>query len=253
MSSQNNNTNRRDSKLWNKDGVNGGLSSIIILVLWLSEEANYRRWKGSNAGWTMKEALLHEKYHEAYQFLHATGQGIKDSLEENEMPEEEVASTMRETMIRKFQYFYDLEPVMSDRPSVIPPFPISSNEEADVKSAFSLDTFDTFDDEEVLMNGRQEISKSSSFAQRRLFSAISHAASNRPGKKVCKTIDAGIVDIVRMAEEMQREKVQQFWQNLAAEEVFQKTQLVLDERRVAVEEMRALTERIRADSESAQH
>ncbi|OAD75667.1 hypothetical protein PHYBLDRAFT_64574 [Phycomyces blakesleeanus NRRL 1555(-)] len=230
MSSQNNNTNRRDSKLWNKDGVNGGLSSIIILVLWLSEEANYRRWKGSNAG-----------------------QGIKDSLEENEMPEEEVASTMRETMIRKFQYFYDLEPVMSDRPSVIPPFPISSNEEADVKSAFSLDTFDTFDDEEVLMNGRQEISKSSSFAQRRLFSAISHAASNRPGKKVCKTIDAGIVDIVRMAEEMQREKVQQFWQNLAAEEVFQKTQLVLDERRVAVEEMRALTERIRADSESAQH
>ncbi|KAL0086211.1 hypothetical protein J3Q64DRAFT_1639004, partial [Phycomyces blakesleeanus] len=45
---------------WNKDGVNGGLSSIIILVLWLSEEANYRRWKGSNAGGTMKEALCSE-------------------------------------------------------------------------------------------------------------------------------------------------------------------------------------------------
>ncbi|KAL0074657.1 hypothetical protein J3Q64DRAFT_1841871 [Phycomyces blakesleeanus] len=257
-----NNTNRRDSKLWNKDGVNGGPSSITILVLWLSEEANYRHWKGSNAGGITKETLcseikerfaehgiyhcknvgiqlkiqsLHKTYHETYQFLHATGQGIENSFEKDEMSEKEVASTIRETMIRKYQYFYDLEPVMSDRPSVIPPFPMSFNKEADVDSAFSLDTFDTFDNAEVLMNGRQKIGKSSSSAQRRPFSATFHTTLNHSEKKVCKTIDTGIVGIVRMAEDMQREK------------------LALNERRVAIEEIRALTERIREDSESAQH
>jgi len=54
------NTGRRNNS-WSKDGVNGGLSSLTILITWLSEERNYNRYRGGDGqnGQT-KEAVCME-------------------------------------------------------------------------------------------------------------------------------------------------------------------------------------------------
>lgn len=39
---------KKPYKSWVKDGVNGGPSSMDILINWLANKANYARWRGSN-------------------------------------------------------------------------------------------------------------------------------------------------------------------------------------------------------------
>jgi hypothetical protein len=36
---------KKPYKSWTKDGVNGGPSSIQVLIKWLSQKPNYKRWK----------------------------------------------------------------------------------------------------------------------------------------------------------------------------------------------------------------
>lgn len=40
---------KKPYKSWVKDGVNGGPSSMDILVGWLSDRSNYQRWRSGNA------------------------------------------------------------------------------------------------------------------------------------------------------------------------------------------------------------
>ncbi|KAG7393146.1 hypothetical protein PHYPSEUDO_012482 [Phytophthora pseudosyringae] len=52
---------KKKSIFWDKDGVDGGKSSVDVVIDWMTTEANYNRWRGSdhNNGNT-KEALLKE-------------------------------------------------------------------------------------------------------------------------------------------------------------------------------------------------
>ena len=45
-----NNDNGMSKKryLWDKDGIDGGKSSLSVLLEWLTTEGNYRKWKGGD-------------------------------------------------------------------------------------------------------------------------------------------------------------------------------------------------------------
>ncbi|OBZ83273.1 hypothetical protein A0J61_08671 [Choanephora cucurbitarum] len=49
---------KKPYKSWLKDGVNGGPSSMEVLVNWLSKKANYAKWKGDDCERIPKKSLL---------------------------------------------------------------------------------------------------------------------------------------------------------------------------------------------------
>ncbi|KAI8370301.1 hypothetical protein BD560DRAFT_397053 [Blakeslea trispora] len=49
---------KKPYKSWLKDGVNGGPSSMEVLVNWLSKKANYTKWKGDDCERIPKKSLL---------------------------------------------------------------------------------------------------------------------------------------------------------------------------------------------------
>jgi hypothetical protein len=49
---------KKPYKSWLKDGVNGGPSSMDVLVNWLSKKANYAKWKGDDCERIPKKLLL---------------------------------------------------------------------------------------------------------------------------------------------------------------------------------------------------
>ncbi|KAI9278039.1 hypothetical protein BY458DRAFT_503607 [Sporodiniella umbellata] len=49
---------KKPYKSWLKDGVNGGPSSMDVLVNWLSKKANYAKWKGNDSERIPKKSLL---------------------------------------------------------------------------------------------------------------------------------------------------------------------------------------------------
>ncbi|KAI8643061.1 hypothetical protein BD408DRAFT_415525 [Parasitella parasitica] len=49
---------KKPYKSWLKDGVNGGPSSMDVLVNWLSKKANYAKWKGDDCERIPKKSLL---------------------------------------------------------------------------------------------------------------------------------------------------------------------------------------------------
>ncbi|KAI9250597.1 hypothetical protein BY458DRAFT_24348 [Sporodiniella umbellata] len=49
---------KKPYKSWLKDGVNGGPSSMEVLVNWLSKKANYAKWKGNDHERIPKKSLL---------------------------------------------------------------------------------------------------------------------------------------------------------------------------------------------------
>ncbi|KAI7848218.1 hypothetical protein BDC45DRAFT_524030 [Circinella umbellata] len=53
---------KKPYKSWLKDGVNGGMSSMDILIHWLANKTNYSKWRGgdNNAERTPKKVLLEE-------------------------------------------------------------------------------------------------------------------------------------------------------------------------------------------------
>eukprot|EP00644_Phytophthora_capsici_P003063 jgi/Phyca11/102717/e_gw1.7.653.1 len=121
---------------WDKDGFDGGLPSVEVLLNWMTKEGNYDKWRGSdrNNGNT-KEFLLkeivaalktvgiehrspaqirekisniEEKYRLAQDFLSQTGSGITDE------------TTLRAEVLKRCPYYYRLQDVMLDRPSAHP-------------------------------------------------------------------------------------------------------------------------------------
>ncbi|KAI9267899.1 hypothetical protein BDA99DRAFT_417968, partial [Phascolomyces articulosus] len=53
---------KKPYKSWLKDGVNGGMSSMDVLIHWLADKTNYSKWRGgdNNAERTPKKVLLEE-------------------------------------------------------------------------------------------------------------------------------------------------------------------------------------------------
>lgn len=49
---------KKPYKSWLKDGVNGGPSSMEVLVNWLSKKTNYAKWKGDDCERIPKKSLL---------------------------------------------------------------------------------------------------------------------------------------------------------------------------------------------------
>ncbi|KAI8376388.1 uncharacterized protein BYT42DRAFT_574417 [Radiomyces spectabilis] len=49
---------KKPYKSWLKDGVNGGPSSMDVLVNWLAVKANYAKWRGDDSERTPKKVLL---------------------------------------------------------------------------------------------------------------------------------------------------------------------------------------------------
>ena len=45
---------------WEKDGVDGGKSSMSILLNWLTTSNNYQRWRGDKAHGTTKKSICSE-------------------------------------------------------------------------------------------------------------------------------------------------------------------------------------------------
>jgi hypothetical protein len=53
------NKSRKTPKKWEDDGVNGGSSSIDIILDWITTDGNYAKWKG-DAGGKSKQTLCGE-------------------------------------------------------------------------------------------------------------------------------------------------------------------------------------------------
>ncbi|POW18702.1 hypothetical protein PSHT_05465 [Puccinia striiformis] len=76
---------KKKSILWDRDGVNGGSSSIELVIQWLITGDNYEQWESSiespKVCIRQKIADLQRSYNNACDFIKNTGEGI---LAENE-------------------------------------------------------------------------------------------------------------------------------------------------------------------------
>jgi hypothetical protein len=118
---------------WHSDAVGDGKSSIAIVIEWLSNETNYVRWKGgdkhsgatkSSLATEMKSimianGILHRKskdiltkittieasYKDANDWEANTGQGVECEL------------SIKKEKLRRCPYYFEIDPVMRDRPS----------------------------------------------------------------------------------------------------------------------------------------
>ncbi|KAG9399996.1 hypothetical protein AC1031_010916 [Aphanomyces cochlioides] len=145
--------------MWTNDGVRGGKTSMAILVEWLSNEANYNRWKGGDkqSGMTkgkladgirqlmidngirhrkakdiiQKISVIESSYRDARDWLENTGQGVVDE------------DSIRKEITRRCTYFYELDDVMRDRPSSQA---LTTSDDVDINNDESSNT--EFDDDD---------------------------------------------------------------------------------------------------------
>ncbi|KAG9403413.1 hypothetical protein AC1031_006058 [Aphanomyces cochlioides] len=122
--------------LWTNDSDGGGMNSMEVLVAWLSNEANYTRWKGGdkNCGLTKgalakeivssmeQHGIYHRKpkdiiqkvsvrestYRSTTDWLNNTGQGVEDE------------ESIRAHVEKMCPHYYSLDSVMRDRASTQP-------------------------------------------------------------------------------------------------------------------------------------
>lgn len=135
------------SKFWDKDGRDGGPSSQVILLNWITTEENCDKYfgmktnnkthysiedgeskrdickkiahlifqqTGSNRTADSVRAKIDDmaaKFKETYEWIHNTGQGVLAS---------EGETSFRDVVLNKFRYYYDLEPVLAQRPTTRP-------------------------------------------------------------------------------------------------------------------------------------
>ncbi|KAA1114121.1 hypothetical protein PGTUg99_022302 [Puccinia graminis f. sp. tritici] len=148
---------RGPNRSWTTDRNPDGQSSLDLIVDWLTVEGNYDLWRSGrrskrDVAETIAQYLvtngaalrewrgieqqingLERKFRDALAWRNQTGQGIMDEAEELErnfglgdtdQPEDdhvERARNQTEAAIRKkCKYFYELEPIMVDRPAAIP-------------------------------------------------------------------------------------------------------------------------------------
>ncbi|ETI46190.1 hypothetical protein F443_09403 [Phytophthora nicotianae P1569] len=71
--------------LWDRNGVNGGPSSMKILLDWLTTEGNFTKWKGGDRA-----------------------SGVTDD------------TSIRSGLVKRCPYYYELSPAMNDRQSTRP-------------------------------------------------------------------------------------------------------------------------------------
>ncbi|KAI7966197.1 hypothetical protein MJO29_001945 [Puccinia striiformis f. sp. tritici] len=157
---------RTPHRSWTNDKCRDGLSTLDLIVEWLTVEGNYNLWRndtvskrevdeviveyiiengGGKRKWEgvdQQIANLKKKFCGALAYQSQTGQGILDAADElarqaaanpdDSEAEDYVgrAVTETKTAIRKIcKYFYELEPVMRDRPSAIP---LNTHEQGEV-------------------------------------------------------------------------------------------------------------------------
>ncbi|KAH9464879.1 hypothetical protein Pst134EB_004384 [Puccinia striiformis f. sp. tritici] len=128
-------TKKKKSILWDRDGVNGGLSSIEIILCWITTGKNYEKWRGDKEEGKSKVRLLTEinklmnesgifhreprgirqkigelqkLYNKARDFLKNTGEGILAEDEENGV------YTVEQKLHEDCPYWDQLDPVMED-------------------------------------------------------------------------------------------------------------------------------------------
>ncbi|KAH9473612.1 hypothetical protein Pst134EA_000693 [Puccinia striiformis f. sp. tritici] len=138
---------KKKSILWDRDGVNGGSSSIELVIQWLITGNNYERWRGDTEegkskaqflseinqimikkgilhrdakGIRQKIADLQRSYNNACDFTKNTGEGILAEDEANGV------HTVQDRILELCPYWDLLDPVMSDR-SVTEPLHIRSS------------------------------------------------------------------------------------------------------------------------------
>ncbi|KAG9397811.1 hypothetical protein AC1031_016605 [Aphanomyces cochlioides] len=142
---------------WDNDGVNGGPTSLQVLLEWLTVEGNYHKWRGGDRSGLTKEALcgqivgrlvdvgiahrkpadirdkiqnLEMQYRTAVDWLAATGQGIEDE------------SSIKAAIYKRCPYYDDLRPIMIDRPSSRPLLTSDEISDQDDKRPLSLRSVD---------------------------------------------------------------------------------------------------------------
>ncbi|POW07338.1 hypothetical protein PSHT_09974 [Puccinia striiformis] len=77
-------TKKKKSILWDRDGVNGGLSSIEIILCWITIGKNYEKWRGDKEQGKTKVRLLTEinKYMNESGIFHQGPKGIRQRIGE---------------------------------------------------------------------------------------------------------------------------------------------------------------------------
>ncbi|KAI7871115.1 uncharacterized protein EV154DRAFT_580365 [Mucor mucedo] len=127
-----------------------GLTSIDILMGWITRDGNFSKWRGEkNDGMTTaanKTILC--TYRKAETWRNQTGQGILDSATDDNREEKEIS--VLDTCIKKYKGYTEIEPFFRDSAnSVIIPF----NEDAD------------YDNVEEIMFGNDDSESDAEFVQ----------------------------------------------------------------------------------------
>ncbi|EFP78761.1 uncharacterized protein PGTG_04717 [Puccinia graminis f. sp. tritici CRL 75-36-700-3] len=164
---------RSAPRSWTKDRNRDGLSSVDLIVEWLTVEGRYDLWRNSTVskrevcelinqylidnggesrlwrGIEQQVTTLEKKFRDALAWRDQTGQGILDEADElaqqaggNSEDEDFVGNAITETekKIRSIcRYFYELEPVMLDRPSAVPLNTHEQGDDDDLTRALNLD------------------------------------------------------------------------------------------------------------------
>ncbi|OAV96373.1 hypothetical protein PTTG_26370 [Puccinia triticina 1-1 BBBD Race 1] len=155
-----NSTQRRSqgpNRSWTTNRNNDGQSSLDLVVEWLTVEGNYELWwSGRRSQREVAEMIgqylvhngaisrewrgikqqisgLEQKFRDALPWRNQTGQGILDEAEELERSmgadpddfeaDDLVGAARNQTeaaILKKCKYYYELEPIMVDRPAAIP-------------------------------------------------------------------------------------------------------------------------------------
>ncbi|KAG1691646.1 hypothetical protein DVH05_026809 [Phytophthora capsici] len=119
---------------WEKDGVEGGPSSVDIILKWITTAGNLQRWRGDTAGGKTKKVLaaeiadlikkagitgrflqkvngLQDSYNKAAGIERQSDEGILDKDEEK---------TFHDKLVSICKYWDTLEPIFHDRASSKP-------------------------------------------------------------------------------------------------------------------------------------
>ncbi|GMG16899.1 unnamed protein product [Phytophthora fragariaefolia] len=123
--------------MWHNDGPNDSVSSLSVILDWITTQGNYKRWRGGDkqSGETKnaiaaqisgliqasgvktqrkskdiitKIGQLEQSYRDAVDFLSNTGAGITDE------------TSLQEAILRRCPHYDVLKEVMDDRPSTRP-------------------------------------------------------------------------------------------------------------------------------------